>query len=161
MDLKKSHKIGFSFGLTSGVITTLGLLIGLATATNSRLVAIGGVLTIAIADALSDSFGIHVSEEARGKSTSADVLEATISTFLYKFLTAVSFLIPIVFLSLNYAVIASIVWGFFLISLLSFYIAKTENTNYRKVILEHILIATIVIVVSYYVGLFVSSFFVV
>ena len=52
--IKKSLKIGLSFGLTSGVITTLGLLVGLNSSTHSKMVVLGGILVIAIADALSD-----------------------------------------------------------------------------------------------------------
>jgi len=62
--MKKSLKTGISFGLTSGTITTLGLMIGLNSGTNSRGIIIGGILTIAIADSLSDALGIHISEEA-------------------------------------------------------------------------------------------------
>jgi hypothetical protein len=59
--MKHLKKIGLSFGLTSGLITTLGLMIGLNSGTNSKLVVIGGILTIAVADSLSDSLGIHIS----------------------------------------------------------------------------------------------------
>ena len=61
---KHSLRIGFSFGLTSGIITTLGLMVGLHAGTHSRLAVIGGILTIAIADAFSDALGIHISEES-------------------------------------------------------------------------------------------------
>ena len=49
--MKASFKTGLSFGLTSGVITTLGLMVGLHSGTHSRTVVIDGILTIAIADA--------------------------------------------------------------------------------------------------------------
>ncbi|MBH0196170.1 MAG: hypothetical protein HP494_11385, partial [Nitrospira sp.] len=62
--MKASWKTGLSFGLTSGVITTLGLMVGLHSGTHSRAIVIGGILTIAIADAMSDALGIHVSEES-------------------------------------------------------------------------------------------------
>ena len=81
--MKHSLKVGFSFGLTSGIITTLGLLTGLDSSTNSKLVVIGGVLTIAIADAFSDVLGIHISEESENKHTSREIWE---STFFYFFL---------------------------------------------------------------------------
>ncbi len=61
MKLKHSLKIGFSFGLASGIITTLGLIVGLHSGTHSKKVVIGGILTIAIADAFSDALGIHLS----------------------------------------------------------------------------------------------------
>ena len=77
-------KKGFSFGLTSGIITTLGLIVGLHSGTHSKLVIIGGVLVIAVADALSDALGIHISEESENKHSPREVWESTISTFLSK-----------------------------------------------------------------------------
>ena len=85
-------KKGLGFGLTSSVITTLGLMIGLHSSTHSRLVVIGGVLTIAVADSLSDALGIHISEEAETKNTQKDIWTATISTLFFKFIFAISFL---------------------------------------------------------------------
>ena len=43
--MKISFLKGFSFGLTSGVIKTLGIMVGLNAYTNSKLVVIGGILT--------------------------------------------------------------------------------------------------------------------
>ena len=62
--MKQSIKEGLSFGLTSAIITTLGLFIGLSSATNNRIIVISGILTIAIADAFSDALGIHLSKES-------------------------------------------------------------------------------------------------
>ena len=67
--MNHSIKVGVSFGITSGIITTLGMMVGLQSGTHSKLVVIGGVLMIAIADAFSDALGIHVSEESEGKHT--------------------------------------------------------------------------------------------
>ena len=41
MELNHSTKIGFNFGLTSGIITTLGLMVGLHSGTHLKLVVIG------------------------------------------------------------------------------------------------------------------------
>jgi len=46
--MKASFKTGLSFGLTSVVITTLRLMVGLHSGTRSRTVVIGGILTIAM-----------------------------------------------------------------------------------------------------------------
>lgn len=67
--MKHSWKVGFCFGLTPGIITTLGLMMGLYSGTQDRVVVIGGILIIAIADSLSDAFGIHVSEESENMHT--------------------------------------------------------------------------------------------
>ena len=71
--MKKSIKKGFSFGLTSGIITTLGLIVGLYSITESKLAVIGGILVIAIADAFSDAMGIHVSEESDIRNSKREV----------------------------------------------------------------------------------------
>ena len=66
--MRESIKIGISFGLTSGIITTLGIMIGLNAATNLKLAVIGGILTVAIADAFSDSHKKPQNETAKKQS---------------------------------------------------------------------------------------------
>ena len=68
--MKHSLRTGFCFGLTSGIITTIGLMAGLYSSTNSKFV-VGGILTIAVADAFSDALGIHISEESKHNGTKA------------------------------------------------------------------------------------------
>lgn len=69
--MKHSLRTGFCFGLTSGIITTIGLMVGLYSSTNSKLVVIGGILTIAVADAFSDALGIHIAEESKHNGSKA------------------------------------------------------------------------------------------
>ena len=155
--MKHSLKTGFSFGLTSGVITTLGLMVGLHSGTHSKLVVIGGILTIAIADAFSDALGIHVSEESENKHTTREIWESTISTFLSKFVFALTFIVPLLLLQLSTAIIVSVIWGLFLLGIFSFYIAKAQKTKPWKVVIEHLLIALVVIVVTHHVGNWIGS----
>ena len=150
--MKHSIKIGFSFGLTSGIITTLGLMVGLHSGTHSKLVVIGGILTIAIADAFSDALGIHVSEESENIHTVREIWEATISTFGAKFLFAITFVIPVLLLPLEIAIIVSILGGLNLLGIFSYYIAKEQKVKPWKIILEHLLIALVVIIITHYVG---------
>jgi VIT1/CCC1 family predicted Fe2+/Mn2+ transporter len=157
--MKHSLKTGFSFGLTSGIVTTLGLMVGLHSGTHSKLVVIGGILTIAIADAFSDALGIHISEESENKHTTKEIWESTISTFLSKFVFALTFVIPLLLFPLTTAIIVSIVWGLFVLGILSFYIAKEQKIKPWKVILEHLLIALGVIVITHYVGDWIGSTF--
>ncbi len=150
--MKLSVKKGVSFGLTSGIITTLGLIVGLFSNTHSSVVIISGILVIAIADAMSDALGIHVSQESEKSNTEKEIWESTLATFLSKFFIALSFVLPILFLPLNIAVVACILWGIFLLVTFNYYIAKQKNVNPVGVIFEHLTIATIVIIVTYYVG---------
>ena len=157
--MRHSLKTGFSFGLTSGIITTLGLIVGLHSGTHSRIVIIGGIITIAIADAFSDSIGIHICEESEGKHSTREIWESTISTLLSKFTFSISFVIPILFLSLSTAIIISLAWGFSLIGIFSYYTAKLRKSKPWKSILEHLAIALLVIVITHYVGIWVSITF--
>jgi len=95
MRLPHSFQVGLSFGLNSAVITTLALMIGLAYGSGSKAIAIGGVLIVAIADALSDALGIHLSEESENRHTDKEIWQATFSTFFAKFIVAVTFVIPL------------------------------------------------------------------
>ncbi|MDD5132998.1 MAG: hypothetical protein PHD81_03305 [Candidatus Nanoarchaeia archaeon] len=157
--MKISIKKGLGFGLTSGIITTLGLIIGLYSSTNSKLVVIGGILTIAIADAFSDALGMHMSEEYSRKQKSNSIWEATISTFISKFAFALTFIVPVLALSLGLAVIVSIIWGLSLIIIFSYIMAKEEKINPFRVIREHLLIAIIVVIATYYVGKLIDFYF--
>jgi len=79
--LYHSLRVGISFGVTSGSITTLGLLVGLSAGTSSRPAVLGGIFTIAVADSLSDALGIHASEESEGIHGQREVWTATVATF--------------------------------------------------------------------------------
>ena len=150
--MKRSIRTGLSFGLTSGVITTLGLIVGLDSATNSRLVVLGGIITIAIADALSDSLSMHVSQESESKHSKKEIWESTIATFITKLLFALTFIIPVLISSLRMAVITDIAWGFLLLIILNYKIAKRERINPIKVISSHLTIALLVIIITYFLG---------
>jgi len=157
--MKHSIKTGISFGLTSGIITTLGLMVGLNSGTHSKLVVIGGILTIAIADAFSDALGIHVSEESEDRHTAKEIWQSTASTFLAKFIFALTFIIPVLIFSLSLAVIISVIWGLAVLSLMSYALAKEQNKSAGKIIFEHLIIAVIVIIATHYVGKLISLTF--
>lgn len=156
--MKKSLRKGLSFGLTSGVITTVGLLVGLNSSTGSAVAVMGGIVVIAIADAMSDALGIHVSEEAEAVHSTREIWAATLSTFAAKFLVAISFVVPFLLVNLNAAVIISIVWGFVLITGLSAYMAIRQEMKPQWVVLEHIGIGVAVILATHYVGVFVGGY---
>ena len=159
MAFNHSIKTGFSFGLTSGIITTLGLIVGLHSGTHSSKVVIGGILTIAIADSFSDALGIHIAEESENKHTHREIWEATISTLVFKFLFAITFLVPILLLPLSQAIVFCLVWGLSILCVFSFFIAKDQHTKTWKVIVEHLLIAVVVIILTHYVGIWIGSNF--
>ena len=157
--MKESVKVGLNFGLTSGVITTLGLMVGLHAGTKSTLAVIGGILTIAVADAMSDALGIHVSKESENVYSEKQIWIATIVTFLAKFVMAATFIFPVLFLSLGTAIIVGIFWGLSVLTFLSYQLAKEQQTAPLKVIGEHLFIAVLVITITHYIGDLVATHF--
>ncbi len=154
--LEKAQKVGINFGATSGVTTTLGLIVGLHSSTQSRVAVIGGIITIAIADALSDAFGIHLSEESQQHNSDTHVWKATLYTFLFKFFITLTFLFPVLIFDITLAIGLSIIWGLLILLSLSYRIGRIKKINPIVPMLEHILLAGLVITLSYYVGRWVA-----
>jgi VIT1/CCC1 family predicted Fe2+/Mn2+ transporter len=152
-------RTGVFFGATSGVITTIGLLTGLHAGTESLAAVLGGILVIAVADSMSDALGIHLAEEADPETDSHHVWSATITTFLTKFVFALSFAVPLLLLPLQDAVFASIGWGMLVIAVLSYFLAKTQGEKPGPVIAEHLGIAALVVVLSHFIGAWVGATF--
>lgn len=161
MEFIKSDGVrtGLFFGASSGVITTLGLITGLNAGTRSITAVLGGILVIAVADSMSDALGIHLAEEADPTTDHEHVWQATITTFLTKFVFALSFAVPLLLLPLGHAVIASIAWGMLVIIVLSYLLARSQNQSPWLIILEHLGIAVLVVVLSHFIGVWVANTF--
>lgn len=156
---KQNHQLvsGISFGLTSGVITSLGMIAGMFSATNSKLAVVASIITMAIADGLADGAGQHMSEEAEKedgklKHTQREVWLSTIFTFLSVGGTILSFIPFFLIFSLKTAIIVGVVWGILLLIVFNYILARTNNENPFIIIAEHVLLAAFVVVVSYFVG---------
>jgi VIT1/CCC1 family predicted Fe2+/Mn2+ transporter len=152
-----SSKIGFSFGTTSGIITTLGLIVGLTASDATKAVIIGGVLTIAFADAFSDALGIHTSEESENIHSEKEIWISTFATYFTKLIIALTFLIPLIFLSSTVALIVSIVWAILLLTIVNYIISSKEKR--WQTIFEHLLISLVVIIFGFIIGQYIRSVF--
>lgn len=157
--MRASLKTGISFGLTSGAITTLGLMVGLHAGTHSRPAVLGGILTIAVADAMSDALGMRIAEESKNHGNSNEVWESTVSTFAAKFVIAGTFALPVLFLPLDAAIAASLLWGFSLLAGLSYVLARAQQVAPWKVIGEHVVIGLCVVAITHYLGQWVGNRF--
>ncbi len=157
--MRESTRTGLHFGLTSGVITTLGLMVGLHAGTHSISAVVGGIVTIAIADSLSDALGIHIAKESESTATASEVWLATFATLLTKMLVTATFLVPVVLFSLNTAIIVGIFWGLGILVVLSVKLARIQGVKPWSVVMEHVAIAGFVIIVTHYVGDMVGRLF--
>jgi VIT1/CCC1 family predicted Fe2+/Mn2+ transporter len=160
-----SHQLvtGISFGITSGVITSLGMIVGMFSATNSKLAVIASIITMAIADGLSDGAGQHMSEESEvgnGKPvhTHKEVWMTTLFTFLSVCGSSLTFVPFFLLFPLNTAILLGIFWGLAQLIVFNYLLAKAKKENAFPIIAEHIALAVFVIVVSYFVGLLIGKF---
>ncbi|MCJ7445935.1 MAG: hypothetical protein MUO26_15680 [Methanotrichaceae archaeon] len=156
--MKESFKSGYSFGTTSGIITTLGLIAGLSSGTHSELAVIGGIFSLAIADGLSESMSMHVSKRFENKDRFY-VWESTLGTLFAKFLVTISFAVPVLLINLQAAILIYIVWGLLLLIILSYFISEYKGWKKWKDMIEHLLIAVLVISMSYYAGVWINARF--
>lgn len=152
-------KTGFSFGLTSGIITTLGLIVGLSASTNSKIAVIGGILTIALADSFSDALGIHISQESQNKYSDKEIWEATLATLFSKLFFALTFIAPVLVFELSQAILISVIWGLLILSIFSFVIANEHRKNPWKVVVEHLVIGLIVALITHFAGTWIATVF--
>ena len=157
--MKRPFLTGVSFGLTSGIITTLGLIVGLNSGTGLKIAVIGGILAIAISDAFGDAFGMYVSEEFDKKNKYKEINESAFATFIAKLFVALSFIIPILFFSLSFAVLLDIIWGLLLVGFFSYYIAMTRKENPFTTVIKHLIVTGIVIIITNYSGKLISYYF--
>jgi vacuolar iron transporter family protein len=95
-----------------------------------------------------------VSEEAASNNSHEHVWQATFATFFSKFVFALTFIIPVLLLPLQTAIIVSVVWGLLLIGIFSYYIGEDKKL---KVIAEHLIMAVVVILITNFVGGFVNN----
>ena len=158
--MQKAHgwQTRFSFGSTSAIITNLALMAGLHSEPNAKISIVGGILVIALADNIADSFGIHIYQESE-KIETREVWTSTLLNFLARFIVSLSFIALILFLPLNAAITSSIIWGLLLLAVISYIVAKNEAVNPYLSILSHLLIAVVVIFLSGLVGDFLISRF--
>jgi len=158
MGKARSWQTRFSFGSTSAIITNLALMAGLHSEPNAKVSIIGGILVIALADNISDSFGIHIYQESE-KIETREIWTSTLFNFLARFIVSLSFIALILFLPLNAAIISSIIWGLLLLTVISYMVARDEAVNPYTSILTHLLIAAGVIFLSNLAGdLLISRF---
>ena len=86
------YQTKFSFGATSAIITSLGLIAGLDSLSHPKSGIIGGILVIALADNVSDSVGIHIYQESEC-IPDKEVWFSTFSNFFTRILVSSTFIV--------------------------------------------------------------------
>lgn len=147
---------GFFFGLNAGVITTCGLITGLIQTDINRKILIISVLSLAISDSFSESYGLYLSKKAENiKDFTKGPLFSLISLFITKFVIVISFLLPLLFTK-NLKVFKNlswvIGWSALLLVVLDYNLCKMRNENFWMYIIPHLIVLFIVIYSTKYFG---------
>lgn len=148
----------YIFGSTAAIITNISLIVGLGTAQNARGAILGGLLTIALADNISDSLGIHMYKEAEGTGPGLTWL-ATVLNFAARLAISASFIALVLLLPPGQASAAAVAWGLALLVVLSYLIARQNGVNPLKETAKHLAVAVAVIIASRLVGGWIASRF--
>ena len=159
MDLHRLKSIlptRFSFGATSAIITNLGLIVGFDSLTNPKSSIIRSMLVIAIADNISDTLGMHVYQESQ-KLGRREVIASTFSNYAARLLASLVFVVMVAVLPMPIATVVAMAYGMGLLVLTSYFIARDSNVSPRKAVIEHIVVAVLVILVSDWLGKMLSS----
>jgi VIT1/CCC1 family predicted Fe2+/Mn2+ transporter len=141
----------FSIGATAAITTSMGLIAGLTQGEIAKTGIITGLLIVAIADNISDTLGIHIYKESEG-ATKQDINSYTYGNFIVRLLLAFTFVLIVLLFSSLTALIISSIWGLFLLTILSYLIAKSKKTNPSREIVWHLVVAMIIIVGSKLLG---------
>lgn len=149
----------FAFGISGGVLTTLGVMIGLLSATSSKIAVIGGIVSVAIADSLSDSISMYTSKKTERGTTQKNAISCALNVFIGKFVFTLTFIIPFLLFSFKTAIIVNLLWGLLLIIFVNLLIAIIQEENKLKTITKNTFIAILVVIISYFVGQLISLIF--
>jgi VIT1/CCC1 family predicted Fe2+/Mn2+ transporter len=147
-----------SFGGTAAIVTSMGLILGLDAAASSRQSITSVLLIVALADNLSDSLSVHVYQEAE-QLESREAFRSTLANFVTRLLVALSFVFLVITLPRDSLVAVTLAWGFLLLALLTFRIARARGVRVGKEIAKHVVIAAIVIVTSRWLGTWIAGNF--
>ena len=148
----------YIFGCSAAVITNVSLIVGMGSARAGKGPILGGLLTFAVADNISDSLGIRLYKESEGCGEKLSRL-ATALNFFSRLLVSLSFVAIVLILPAAQAMVIGIVWAFLLLTLISFLITRCNHENSVTTIIRHVVIAVIAIASSRCVGQLIARHF--
>ena len=148
----------YVFGGSAAIITNVSLIVGLGSARAGKGPILGGLLTVALADNISDSLGIHLYKESEGFGKRLSSL-ATALNFLSRLIVSFSFIAIVLIFPTPQAIIVAIVWALLLLNLISYVLTRTTHKNSVLEIINHVSIAVVVIVLSRWLGCVIADHF--
>lgn len=145
-----------SFGGTAAIVSSMGLILGLDAATSSQRAIMSSLLIVALADNLTDSLSVHMYQEAE-RLESHLAFVATAANFVTRLIASLSFVALVIVTPRALLTAATAAWGFLLLTLLTYRLARARGANAGKEIVRHLAVAAIVLLTSRLLGTWLSG----
>ena len=160
--MNSSFRQGMFFGANSGILTTVGLISGLVQTKITKNYLIISIISLAIADSISEAYGMYISKKAENiNDDSQNPIYALSGLLIMKFFIVISFLIPFLF-SNNMKYFKNlhwiIWWSLFLISIIDYNISKLREESLAKYLIPHIFVLFLVVYLTQYFGKMIEKF---
>jgi predicted adenylyl cyclase CyaB len=157
--LRFHDKVGeLAFGITSGILTTVGILVGVFWATASQLSVVAAIVSVAVADSCSDAFGMYMARVSERGTPRRLALRHALATLAGKAFLPLTFLVPLLALPLDAAVWVDLGWGALALALLSAEQAVVDQQSITRRIARNLGLALLITVNSMLAGLLVARF---
>jgi VIT1/CCC1 family predicted Fe2+/Mn2+ transporter len=140
-----------SYGSTAAIITSMGLIVGLDATTASIGALLSSILIAGIADNLTDSLSVHIYQESE-KLPERAAFRTTAMNFIARFSVSLTFVLILVAFPRSASLRLSVIWGFFLLSALSYLLARARAVSAWSEIWKHGVVAVVVILISRAIG---------
>ena len=160
--VNKDTRQGAFFGINSGILTTVGLIAGISQTTVNPMFIVISVLSIAISDGIGEAYGIYLSKKAEFTSDkgSGPIL-SLISLFLTKFITVISFLLPLLFAwdtKYYQNLVWPLLWSVIVLTVIDIQLAKMRKEPLANYIVPHYVLLGIVLLLTKFIGIFLSKY---
>ena len=132
---------GVAFGTMDGLITILGVVIGIATATENAGAVIVAGLVAGLANAFGNTFGFYASElaeraehiqEKQRLNSMTETRRSTILAFTHSVGSTIVIVAPFAVLDLNHAIISSLIFASVLLFTLGGFVGKFSHASAVK-----------------------------
>lgn len=148
-----------SYGGTAAIVTSVALIFGLGAATATKSAIVSGLLIVALADNLTDALSMHIYQESERRLETSEAFMQTWRNFATRLALALTFVLLVLLLPVNWALVASAAWGLSLLTLLTWALARERRVSFAKELGKHFAAALAVILASRAIGAIVTARF--
>ena len=141
-----------SFGGPAAIVTSMGLIVGLDGTAAAKAAVVASLLVIGIADNLTDSLSVHIYQESE-RLAHRQAFRTTVANYIARLTVTATFILLFLLLPSATAGFVCVAWGLFLLSGLSYLLAKERQASVPGEIVKHAGVAFAVIGISKTIGL--------